>query len=464
MTWHRPRLILAGVTSGTGKTTVTTGLIGALRARGHRVQPFKAGPDYIDPSYHAAASGLPSRNLDTWLLPPNALRELFARAAGQADLAVIEGVMGLFDGRNGNTDEGSTAHLAKLTQTPVVLVVDAGKTSRSAAATVLGFRDFDPALPLAGVILNSIGSETHDRWVTDAIERHTGVPVVGHFPKRPDLTLPERHLGLVPLNERRVTEDRIAELGAQAAQSLDLDRLLVIMRSAPPLPVEGGGLFPAEPRPPVARLGVAQDEAFGFYYADSLDLLAAWGAELVPVSPLHDAALPPDLDGLYLGGGFPEEFAAELSANEPFLANLRAAVRPADPSVRPLLVYAECGGLMYLSAGIETFDKQRYPLAGLIDRWSVMRNRRVSLGYREVVSRPGNFLLPAGTAVRGHEFHWSDLETPPAADGAAYDVVMPAARPEGFLSPRLLASYVHLHFGSRSGLAPNLVTALRPAG
>ncbi|HEX2173134.1 MAG TPA: cobyrinate a,c-diamide synthase [Dehalococcoidia bacterium] len=461
MRLDRPRVIIAGVTSASGKTTVTTGLIGALVRRGVSVQAFKTGPDYIDPSYHTAASGRPSRNLDSWLLDPPALVEFFARAATPAQVTVIEGVMGLFDGRNGGGEEGSTAHLAKLTRTPVLLVIDVGKTSRSAAATVLGFRDFDPDLPLAGVILNQVGSETHDRWVTEAIETLTGLPVVGRFPKQPELGLPERHLGLVPVNERRVTEDWIALLGETAAGGLDLAAIDRIMRSAPPLDCPETGLFPPEPRPAAVRLGVAQDEAFGFYYADTLDLLAAWGAELVPVSPLRDRGLPTGLDGLYLGGGFPEEFASELAANTLFLTGLRAAAVGESGRAGPLLIYAECGGLMYLSQGIETFDGQRYPLAGLVPGWSVMRKRRVSLGYRAVAGRPGNFLLGAGESVRGHEFHWSELAEPLGEDQAAYRVTMPADRPEGFLRGRLLASYIHLHFGSRASLAPNLIAALQ---
>ena len=447
------RVVIAGVASGVGKTTIATGVIGALRRRGLRVQPFKAGPDYIDPSYHSRMAGVPSRNLDTWMLEPPALRELYQRATANADIAVIEGVMGLYDGRSGLDEAGSTAQLAKLLDAPVLLVIDVAGMARSAAAIALGYRGFDPALRLAGVILNNVGSDTHRGWAAEAITAATGLPVVGAMPRRPDLELPERHLGLIPTAEEPVRAEFFDQLAAQAAAAIDLDVLLDLARQSAPLAAPRPALFPAAALAPRVRIGVAMDEAFSFYYQDNLDLLAAWGAEPAPFSPLRDRQLPAGVGGLYIGGGFPEVYAAGLAGNRA----MRAAVAAAAKAGMPIL--AECGGLMYLTESIAGGDGARHAMVGLLPCRSAMQRRRVILGYATVRARRRNFLLAEGETARGHEFHWSELEGAIAPAHAAYDVLEHDGRREGFAGDNVLASYVHLHFGAHPALAPRFVAA-----
>ena len=298
-------IVIAGVRSGVGKTTIASGVMGALARRGLRVQPFKAGPDYIDPTYHTIACGAPSRNLDTWLLPHPVVAELFHRAAGAADIAVVEGVMGVFDGHSSLDEDGSTAELAKLLDAPVILIADAGKVARSVAAEVLGYQRFDPDLRVAGVILNGVGSERHLEFCQPQIEATTGLPVVGWLPRRDDLVQPERHLGLIPTVEGTVLNDWYDALNAQIEQTIDLDAIIRIAATAGRPSDAGPRIFPDEPQPARAAIAVAQDRAFSFYYQDSLDLLSAWGAEVIPFSPLDDSALPDGVGGVYLRRRFP---------------------------------------------------------------------------------------------------------------------------------------------------------------
>ena len=307
-------VVIAGVRSGVGKTTIATGIMGALTRRGYQVQPFKAGPDYIDPSYHKLACGVPSRNLDTWLLPHQTVLELFQRAGSKSQISIVEGVMGVFDGHSNLTEEGSTAELAKLLNAPVILVADAAKVARSVAAEILGYQQFDPDMRIAGVILNGVGSARHMEFCQPQIEATTGLPVLGYLPRREELIQPERHLGLIPTVEGTVARQWYDTLIAQMEETIDLDRIVAI--AADSKSSQASSLaYPAEPKPKCARIAIAQDMAFSFYYQDSLDLLEAWGAELVPFSPLEDTSLPEGAGGIYLGGGFPEMFGAELAAN-----------------------------------------------------------------------------------------------------------------------------------------------------
>ncbi len=455
-----PRLLIGGVSSGVGKTTIAAGLAGAFRARGLRVQPYKCGPDYIDPSHLTRAAGRPARNLDSWMLPHDALGELFGRVASAADIAIIEGMMGLFDGRFGEGDTGSSAEISKLLRAPVVLVLDVGKVGRSAAATALGFQRFDPSLNLAGVILNNVGSARHRETVAGPLTEATGLPVLGALPRSPELQIPERHLGLVPDAESK-DDELLARIAEAVARHCDLDALWALAASAPPLhPAGGGGLFPAAAAaaPAPVRIAVAQDEAFNFYYQDNLDLLAAWGAELAPFSPLADGALPDGVSGLYVGGGFPEVYAARLAAN----GAARRAVAGAVAAGMP--VFAECGGLMGLSQGIVDFDGSRHAMAGVTPAVCVMQRRRARLGYLTVAARCDTPLLRRGEAVRAHEFHWSDLESPPDPAAAAFDVLDEPERVEGFARSNLLASYTHIHFAARPGLAARFVDSCRRWG
>ena len=448
------RLVIGGATSGVGKTTVATGIMAALSRRGLRVQPFKAGPDYIDPSFHTWATGVPSRNLDTWMLPEAAVRELFARAAGEADVALVEGVMGLFDGYSGLDEGGSTAQLAKLLSAPVLLVLDAGKMARSAAAMALGYARFDPGLTVAGVLLNCLAGETHSRWARQAVEEQAGLPVVGYLPQDPDLHLPERHLGLIPMAERRTLGPWLDRLVEAMERHVDLDRLLAMAGLAPLLPAPDARVFPAVPSPPAVSIAVARDEAFSFYYPENLELLEAHGARIVPFSPVRERALPPGTQGVYLGGGFPEVYAKDLAGNVSLLRDVREAAAAGMP------IYAECGGLMYLCEGIEDFDGARHPMAALVPGWARMRKGGLHLGYLEAEAQAPSVVAEAGARVRGHEFHRAEWAPPAGREcSPAYRIMNQGGRPEGFAGRNILASFLHIHFAGAPHMAARLVAA-----
>lgn len=436
------RLVVAGTHSGVGKTTVATGLLGAFAARGRAVTGFKVGPDFIDPSYHALATGRPGRNLDAFLSGPDLVAPLFVHGAAGADLAIVEGVMGLFDGTRGGGELASTAQVAKLLRAPVLLVVDCSGMARSVAALVHGFANFDPELRLAGVALNRVASERHEELLRGALES-LGVPVLGVLRRRRDLATPERHLGLVPVAERRAEARRtVAELAAAVAGGCDLDAVAAVAASAPVLradpwdpcaaasdrpgplasagPPGRSGLpgrsgppgspsrsgrfgppgLPGRPRRSV-RVAVASGPAFSFVYQENLELLEANGAELVEFDPTADERLPTGSAALYLGGGFPETYAEPLAANKP----LRAAVRRFALSGRPMV--AECGGLLYLARRL---DGQ--PMCGVLEAEGRMTGR-LTLGYRQASAATPSPLAEPGRTIRGHEFHYSALE--PAA-------------------------------------------------
>lgn len=443
-------LVIAGTHSGAGKTTAATGIMAALRRRGYTVQPFKVGPDYIDPSYHSIACGAPSRNLDTWLLDVPVIIELFHRAMAGKELAIVEGVMGLYDGFSGEDEEGSTAHLAKLLRLPVVLVVDASAAARSVGASVLGFKEFDPALHLAGVILNGIAGEKHLELVKPSLAM-AGVPLLGYLPRRKELVLPERHLGLIPTMEGTVAVEFYDCLAEQVERTIDLDAVLALGSHAAPPPSAVHLVFPERPLPRRAAIAVAMDKSFSFYYPDSLDLLEAWGAEIIPFSPLADPELPKGVGGAYIGGGFPELYAQELAENEGMLRSLRRAAE------KGLSLYAECGGLMYLGESIEDQDGKVHSMAGIVPARSSMKGTRLTLGYRTVRALDDSLLMKAGDSVRGHEFHLSALKETPHPATAAYEVLGHDGRREGFRLNNVLASYIHLHMGSKKGLASRLV-------
>jgi cobyrinic acid a,c-diamide synthase len=450
---HIKGLVVAGPQSGVGKTTVTLGLLAALRRRGLAVQPFKVGPDFIDPGHHTQAAGRISRNLDGWMLSQAANLALFRRQAQGADLAVVEGVMGLFDGYDGLSEAGSTAQMAKWLGLPVLLVVDAHAMARSAAALVQGFAGFDPGLTLAGVIFNRIGSAGHLAYLRDALASLPGIRCFGGLPRHPELAIPERHLGLATADDHPLEDNFLSHLADLLEANLDLTGLLAALPSLA-LPREAA----APAAPPLVRLGVARDPAFCFYYPENLDWLAHYGAELVPFSPLNDPKLPRDLHGIYLGGGYPELFAGHLAANEGLKRQLAAQAAAGLP------VYAECGGLMYLSQELQDLEGRSHPMAGVLPLTVRMLKRLRALGYREITLSADGLLGPAGTQARGHEFHYSEIAAETGNLPRIYRIAArqgQEAQPEGYCLNNVLASYVHLHFGSNPEVARNLVERCR---
>ncbi len=446
-------IVVAGAHSGAGKTTIAAGLMAAFVRRGLWVQGFKVGPDYIDPTYHALATGRPGRNLDTWMVPPQRVRDSFMRAAGQADLAVVEGVMGLYDGLGYEDESGSTAHVAKLLDAPVILVLDAGGMARSAAALALGYQRFDPEVRLAGFILNRVGGPAHGEGVAQAIRTATDLPVLGWLPRDTALEIPERHLGLVPTLEPGRWRAFVDAAATQIARHLDLDALLALAQRTPAAPDAGPTITLAPDGGCGPTIAVARDEAFSFIYEDNLDMLRAAGARVVPFSPLRDAGLPPGTRGIILSGGFPEVYADQLAANRAMLDALRAAHAQGMP------IYAECGGLMVLTEAIVDLAGRAHSMAGLLPGHSIMAGK-LTLGYRLAQAAGDSWLFSAGEVVRGHEFHYSTWEgrtpdTPPAFYVSSRQDE--PARPEGASIGNLWASYVHLHFGGKPELAARFV-------
>ncbi len=433
-----PRLVVAAPASGSGKTTVATGLMAALTAQGLDVSPHKVGPDYIDPGYHALAAGRPGRNLDPWLTAEELVAPLFRHGARGADLAVIEGVMGLYDGAAGAGEFASTAHVAKLLGAPVVLVVDAASAGRSVAALVHGFVTYDPGVRIGGVILNRIGSDRHEEICRAAIEE-TGLPVLGVLRRSDAIVTPSRHLGLIPAAERRPEALATVErLGALVAESCDLRALVALAHTAGPIAAEpwDPGAAPAR-----ARIAIAGGPAFTFGYAENEELLTAAGAEVVRFDPLRDAALPPGTQGVVIGGGFPETYAAELSANEPLRREVAAFGGP---------IYAECAGLLYLSRRLDDA-----PMCGVLDAEARMTGR-LTLGYRDAVAVRDSPVARAGERVRGHEFHRTVVTRGASAEPAWQ---WSQAGPDGFTSANCLASYLHLHWAGTPQMATRFVGA-----
>jgi cobyrinic acid a,c-diamide synthase len=447
--------MVAGVASGVGKTTVTLGLLEAFRRRGLAVQGFKVGPDFIDPGFHEVVTGRGSYNLDGWMCGRDHVLATVARHAADVDLAIVEGVMGCFDGLDATGDEASTAQVAKWLGAPVVLVIDVQAQARSAAAVVLGFETFDPELNLAAVIANRVGGDAHARGIREAIAARCRARVVGALAYEQLVTLTERHLGLVTAGEGGLTEEKRTRLADLVERSVDLDMLLEL---AAPVEVLTEGAATGMPLAPRARIGVAHDAAFCFYYRDNLALLRAAGAELVYWSPLTDSTLPV-VDGLYLGGGYPELHASALGANKA----LRNTVRTFADEGRP--IYAECGGLMYLAEALEDLDGTIHPMVGLLPATVRMRPRRLSLSYTEVTLQADSSLGPSGTVARGHEFHFSSLDPVPASVSRVYRLRRRRGdeRDEGYQIGNALLSYVHLHFASNPRMAASFVTACAEA-
>ena len=442
--------VVGGTHTGVGKTSVSVGLMHALAERGLSVQPFKVGPDFIDPSHHRAASGRWSHNLDAWMLERATNEEIFARHCQGADAAVVEGVMGLFDGASGSEETGSTAEMARWLGLPCILVVDAWTMARSVAAMVKGYVEFDDRLEVAGVILNRVAGPGHADLMRQALAELDEVDLLGAIPRDEELQIPERHLGLHTAGERTLPQKYIHKLGRALEENVDLDGLLAQIAA----PVEG----PASERETAqsgVRLGVAADDAFSFYYRDNLDRLEALGAELVEFSPVRDP-LPEGLDGVYLGGGYPEVAAADLSANRAFFRGIVDFIESGGP------VYAECGGLMVLGRWIETDKGERYQMAGVFP-WGTRMADGPKLDYAEVETAAQTPIFPAGATARGHIFHYSEIAEEPDEESLrrCYHVEPLREGPfrEGYAHRNVLASYVHLHFGSNPAFARSLIEA-----
>ena len=447
-----PRIVIAGTQSGVGKTSLTLAIVAALRKRGLTVQTFKVGPDFLDPTYLTAASGRPCYNLDGWMAGRDYVCRLFARASKGADISIIEGVMGLFDGASPAGSEGSTAEIARWLDAPVVLIAEVYGMARSIAAMVKGYASFEMNLHLAGVIANRCGSERHASMLAISLAAEKLPPLVGGIPQDALPNLPSRHLGLVTADPGNLSPSVLDGLADAFERYASVDEILRIARSAPSInfdslivpPLVGG----IETPPKNISIGVARDAAFHFYYQDLFDELEVRGCTLYYFSPLADSCLPDNLDALYVGGGYPEEHAEVLSANRQMLS----AIREFSSSSRP--VYAECGGLMYLCRTLEKQDGTQYPMAGIIPASTRMLDRLKSLGYVEVTMKADSLWGAEGATLRGHEFHYSELTSDPTADAAwhaVYDLKRrrsDSAAKEGFHSGRVLASYCHLHLAS----------------
>ncbi len=446
--------LIAAPHSGSGKTTISLGIMAAMRKRGLKVAPFKCGPDFIDPGYHRMATGCPSINLDGWMCPTSFVSDTFQLRASQSDIAIIEGVMGLFDGLGASPMDGSSAQIAAITGTPVVLVVNVRGMAASAAALVKGFAHFDPQVKLAGVIFNNVGSANHEQLLKQVMaESLPEVTVFGCMPRDESLKIPSRHLGLVTAEDNPLPQEFMDHLVELCEQHLDIDGLMGL---------GGGGSCPDGicrqhhhlPVPPPSRgrlrIAVASDAAFCFVYEDNLRLLQEAGLEIVKFSPMNDMALPDSICGIYLPGGYPELYADKLAANKEMLKAIFNAVENDIP------VYAECGGFIYLTQGMEgTLDEPESDFVGVFPVRARMLPKRKALGYRQVEFLTGTVIAAAGESARGHEFHYSEIAEMPEQIERAYMITRQGKQLglEGYRHRNCLASYVHLHFGSNGSIA-----------
>ncbi len=445
------RLVIAGTGSGVGKTTFTIGIMAALQQKGYTVQGFKCGPDYIDPSYHTAVTGRVSRNLDSWMFEHDTVREMVARASKGADISIIEGVMGFYDGKSPLENTGSTAEISMITESPVLLIVNCASMARSTAAIVKGFQTLASGPNIVGVIANQVGSVGHFEMVKAAIEQECNVPVVGYMKKEQDIGIPSRHLGLIPAIERGELNPFFEKLANLISETIDVDRLYELAETTE-IVEKPTGLFEQREDQGVC-IAVAKDAAFNFYYQENLELLEAYGAKLTYFSPLKNEEVPAEADGLYLGGGFPEEFAAELARHERAKTSIQAAVTSGLPTL------AECGGFMYLTDSIVNTEDEEYPMVGLIPGKVRMQKKLAALGYREIFGSEGNFLIDPNQQAKGHEFHYSTYER---AEGLSYAYETKGRfgkKQEGYLKENLVAGYTHFHFASNPKLVERWIQA-----
>lgn len=442
------KIIFAATTSGTGKTTISSGVMRALTNKGYRVQPFKVGPDYIDTRYHQLATGKISRNLDEFLLPLEEIKYLFAKNTEEVDVAIVEGVMGLYDGLGASHDYCSTASMSKILDAPVILIIDGRSMAASAAALVLGYKQLDQDVNIVGVIVNNVSTESHFQIIKKSVEKLAGVPVIGRIPKDEKFHLSSRHLGLTPSFEQEDLDERLDYIAGVIEDHIDLDRLLKITSSSSLPPYDTGRRDGVRNHTDV-RLGIAFDKAFNFYYQDSLDLLEEMGVQLKFFSPLVDR-LPEDIDGIFFGGGYPELFAKELSENKTILQEVR------DRSEQGMPIYAECGGLMYLGSDLEDLDGEIYPMVGILEGKSRMQKRLQRFGYCEGLVQAEIPIAKKGDVIRGHEFHYSNFESDELAilnmrknmtDGSLKTWT------GGYQKNNSFGSYLHAHFGGNYSFA-----------
>ncbi|HXY86941.1 MAG TPA: Ni-sirohydrochlorin a,c-diamide synthase [Candidatus Acidoferrales bacterium] len=450
------RLLLSADRSSAGKTTVAVGLISVLSQSGFKIQPFKVGLDYIDPSYHTAVAGRSSRNLDGFLMDERAVRETFLHAVHGSDMAIIEGVRGLYEGFDSLSDVGSTAQIAKILKTPVILLIDARSITRSTAAVVMGYKAFDPEVDIQGVILNKIGSPAHGRKAAEAIQHYTGVEVIGQIPRSDSLTMTMRHLGLVPaiegIKRQEGFQQQLSTIEEVIRSSIDIDRVVEIAQSSEPLDSRSPQLFRKRQNSENnVTIGIAYDEAFNFYYSDMFDLLRLNGAGISFFSPLRDDKLP-DIDGIYIGGGYPELFASELESNK----SMRVSMREASEAGMP--IYAECGGLMYLTESL-AFNSKFFKMVGVVPALADVTYKR-TIGYTVGRTISDTIIGPKGTEFRGHEFHYSEVKEVSADLTFALKLERGKGISNGYDGIKVrntLASYSHLHPLSYPNLASNFI-------
>ncbi|PLR80388.1 cobyrinic acid a,c-diamide synthase [Bacillus canaveralius] len=442
------RLVIAGTGSGVGKTTLTIGLMSALRKKGYTVQGFKCGPDYIDPTYHTAVTGRVSRNVDSWMLNHEMVKEIVNRGSDGADISIIEGVMGFFDGKNPTNNDGTTAEISIITKSPVVLVVNCASMARSAAAIVKGFQAFLDGTNIVGVIANRVGSEGHFKIVKTAIEQECGIAVLGYLKRDSDIAIPERHLGLIPSVERGELDPFFDQLGHLVLETVDVEKLYELAQA--PLLEMRESQFGRRDKQTV-RIAVARDAAFNFYYQENFEMLEAFGAEVVEFSPLRGEILPDYVDGLYIGGGFPEEFAKELAHQTEVKSSIQTAIENGLPTL------AECGGFMFLTEALETTDEKKYEMVGVIPGMVKMQSKLAALGYREVTGEQGNFLFDGNLKAKGHEFHYSTFHPKTNIQYAYQTKGMRGTKQEGYMKGNLIAGYTHFHFGSCPEMVENWI-------
>lgn len=450
-----PRIIIAGTNSGVGKTTLTLGVILALKKKGLKVSSFKVGPDYIDPTFHSQITKNACYNLDGWMLSKDTILELFEAHAEKSDISIIEGVMGLYDGLKGE-EEGSTAHIAKILKCPVILIINAQALSRSAAAIALGYKEFDKGINIKGIILNNIASDKHYQYIKNSIENKVKIAVLGFIPKDSNLKIPNRHLGLIPAYEIKLEDNFSNNLQNIILKNIKIDKIIKIAKESTQLSQIKKNIFvPNQIKEPIV-IALAKDKAFNFYYQDNLNILKRLGVKIIEFSPLKDKKLPNNIQGVYIGGGFPEIFAQKLSQNNSLKEEIRQHAKKGMP------IFAECGGLMYLMQELVDSEKRLFKMVGIFKGKSFMADKLQALGYAETKTIKNNILSRKGQTNRVHLFHWSCLSNRQNEKNSAFSLEKDnKVFYDGLISKNVLATYSHFHFASNINFAKNFIKSCR---